>query len=299
MYRFSRLTDYLKTLCPQDVVLSVDEIVAVLGESLPTFSQTYPHRFWCNSDSSTYAKIWKRAGYLASYSSSGQVRFHYDPPMSAPSEKRPPARFDSAPDVHLPPPSSQEVTKALADWRRLEKYVVQESALSKLFLETYPKNDDLDEILVKVSCLNDFYATNIKIVARLAAHILALHIDERLAQGDESLVAAIGRGTEGSSIYFYSFASKYCSHHRPEFYPIYDDYVKRVLLYFGRRDHFAAFSPSDLKEYPRFKAVVLAFREHYGLEAYSLKELDHYLWQLGKAYFPKYEEKGIHDGKRN
>lgn len=29
------------------------------------------------------------------------------------------------------------------------------------------------------------------------------------------------------------------------------------------------------------------FRAYYGLEQFSLKEVDKYIWQLGKNYFPK------------
>ena len=39
--------------------------------------------------------------------------------------------------------------------------------------------------------------------------------------------------------------------------------------------------------------VILAFREYYGLTQYNLKEIDQYLWQLGKEYYPNnYGTKG-------
>ena len=36
----------------------------------------------------------------------------------------------------------------------------------------------------------------------------------------------------------YSFATKYCSHHNFNDYPIYDEYVAKVLLHFQRKDKF-------------------------------------------------------------
>jgi hypothetical protein len=39
-------------------------------------------------------------------------------------------------------------------------------------------------------------------------------------------------------INFYSFATKYCSHHKPEMYPIYDSYVDKMLGYFKKRTIF-------------------------------------------------------------
>lgn len=86
---------------------------------------------------------------------------------------------------------------------------------------------------------------------------------------------------------FYSFASKYCSHHRPEDYPLYNSYVDAVLRYFRKTDHFAQFSNHDLKHYPTFKSILLSFRTYYDLTQYGVKDLDRYLWLLGKEFFPK------------
>ena len=83
------------------------------------------------------------------------------------------------------------------------------------------------------------------------------------------------------------FATKYCSHHNPLEYPIYDSYVDKVLRYFRDTDGFCDFESDDLKQYDKFKQIVLAFRTYYHLEQYTLKEIDQYLWQLGKDYFPK------------
>ena len=41
-----------------------------------------------------------------------------------------------------------------------------------------------------------------------------------------------------------------------------------------------------LPDNSKFKKVILAFREYYGLAQYNLKEIDQYLWQLGKEYYP-------------
>ena len=85
---------------------------------------------------------------------------------------------------------------------------------------------------------------------------------------------------------FYSFSTKYCSHHNPKEYPIYDSYVEKVLKYFRKTDKFSKFKNADLKDYQKFKNIIIAFREYYDLEEFNLKEIDQYLWQLGKEYFP-------------
>ena len=198
--------------------------------------------------------------------------------------------------THVPRPSCNEVKKYLLLWDSLENYSLQENALNKLFFQTYPQNKDIDDVLIKVSALNDFYSTNIFSPFQVAKHILGLKIDDRLQAGDVMLVndlakVAMGNGT---TKHFYSFATKYCSHHKPLEFPIYDSYVDKLLRHFKRSDGFASFDNTDLKRYDTFKNVLIQFRNFYNLDKDSLKELDKYLWLLGKEKFPqKYKKKLI------
>ena len=184
-------------------------------------------------------------------------------------------------------PCQSEVEKYLSRWDSLENYVLQENALDKLFFTTYPKNDDIDDILIKVSALNDFYSTNIFSVFPVAKHILSLSIDEAIKNADESIVNKIALvNMNGKVINFYSFATKYCSHHFPNDYPIYDTYVEKVLVTLNKRDRFSNFRKVDLKDFSIFKSVVIDFKSFYNLNDYSLKDINRYIWQLGKEYYP-------------
>jgi hypothetical protein len=60
-----------------------------------------------------------------------------------------------------------------------------------------------------------------------------------------------------------------------------------MLRHFRDADSFASFTDNALKCYTDFKSVLLAFRSFYALETFSLKEIDRYLWQLGKINYPK------------
>ena len=190
----------------------------------------------------------------------------------------------------LPPrPSVSEVNKYLNEWKNLEGYTSQEKALKKLFLKFAPGNSEISDILLKASCLNDFYSTNIFTIYPMAKHILSIKdLDKRLKSGDIELVRELGEVTiGGKEKYFYSFATKYCSHHNPIAFPIYDSYVEQVLLYFNKVDKFSAFKRKDLKNYRKFKEILIDFQRFYKLERFDLKELDRYLWLLGKEIFPK------------
>ncbi|MBK5262071.1 MAG: PD-(D/E)XK nuclease family protein [Peptostreptococcaceae bacterium] len=191
-------------------------------------------------------------------------------------------------DVDIPSPSIEQVEFYLEKWDGLENYHMQEDALNKLFFELSPKNEDITDILIKASTLNNFYSTNIFSIYPVAKHIFTLNIDSRLKVGDVSLVGDIQHLTIGDTKKnFYSFASKYCSHHNPLDYPIYDSYVDEVLRYFRNRDGFSDFQDGDLKDYGQFKGILIDFRASYDLEKYNLKQIDQYVWQLGKEYFPK------------
>jgi len=189
--------------------------------------------------------------------------------------------------MEIATPSTEEVSKYLSRWDLLDNYVYQESSLKKLFSKTYPLNIDLDDILIKVCSLNDFYSTNIFSPFVVAKHILSLNIDGALHNNDLGIVNKIAKVkmNGGKIINFYSFATKYCSHHKPTVYPIYDSYLEKVLMYFKKKDHFSNFYKSDLKVYVNYHNVLLDFRKHYGLEMFDLKQIDRYLWQLGKEHF--------------
>ncbi len=188
----------------------------------------------------------------------------------------------------IPIPCKAEIRKYLNKWKTLENYVLQENSLDKLFFKTYPKNDDINDILIKASSLNDFYSTNIFSIFSMSKHILNLNIDSRLKKGDESLVNDIASvEINGKKKNFYSFATKYCSHHDPINFPIYDSYVEKVLVYFNEKYRFSDFKKSDLKDYSTFKRVLIDFKKIYNIDEYDLKDIDKYLWQLGKEYFPK------------
>lgn len=193
----------------------------------------------------------------------------------------------SKPDI--PKPSKTQVESYLRSWDNLENYHLQEDALDKLFFALCPENREISDILLKVAALNDFYSTNIFSVYPVAKHIQSLDIDPRLNAGDVSVVREIQKVPikEGVEKNFYSFATKYCSHHRPMDFPIYDNYVDKVLCHFRDQDGFAAFKTPDLKDYARFEEILIAFRAFYGLEDYNLKQIDKYIWQLGKEFFSK------------
>ncbi len=183
-------------------------------------------------------------------------------------------------------PSTAEVERYLDIWNKDEWSFHSENGLKRLFEKVYPSNDNLEGVIIKCAALNDIYYTNIFDVFSMAKHIFKLNIDERLNREDLTLVNDIAHAIiGGKSRFFYSFATKYCSHHRPETYPIYDRYVQKVLCCLQKRDKFSNFKEQDLRNYDVFVKVVRDFQEKYNLQQYSVKQIDQYLWRLGKENF--------------
>ena len=85
----------------------------------------------------------------------------------------------------------------------------------------------------------------------------------------------------------FSFASKYCSWHDPQNYPLYDYYVEKLLLAYRRKDKFAKFKNADLRKYGNYKNIVSRFRDHYQLGCFSFKELDKFLLALWRGALSK------------
>jgi hypothetical protein len=156
-------------------------------------------------------------------------------------------------------------------------------------LDAFPSNVELCDVLIKVATINALYATNIYAIYPVAQHILNLQIDARLAQGDLTLVHDIARIQIGGKWRSnYSFASKYCAWHVPETYAIYDSYVDWLLWRYQQDERFFkdGFRRYELKDYPTFMSIMLAFRRFYGLERLTLKEIDNYLWLYGQGVIP-------------
>lgn len=187
----------------------------------------------------------------------------------------------------IPTPNEKSIKQYLDKWNTLENYQLQEASLEKLFHKFAPKNIIIEDILLKVSTLNDFYSTNIFDTYTVAKHILSLKIDKRIQEDDHTLVNDIAKVTIKNKIKnFYSFASKYCSHHKPNIFPIYDSYVDKMLRYYRKKDKFSKFKNDDLKDYSKFIKIINEFKEYYKLTKYSLRDIDIFLWLAGKEHFP-------------
>lgn len=198
-------------------------------------------------------------------------------------------------------PTAENVKKACKQF--VNEFNEPDSALFELFAR-YPKNTDHKHVLLKVVALNALYSTMIRVystitptVYEVANHIVAIgdEIDSGLEAGSPGLVLTISKiskkvNKDEKTFYNYSFATKYCSFHRPEHYPIYDSRVYEYLRRLRNRDKhidggFRQFKNEELWDYPLFKGIVDEFRITYGLQEFTYKEIDAFLYIEGGKFF--------------
>jgi hypothetical protein len=192
-------------------------------------------------------------------------------------------------DIALTTPTKEIVRAACEKFDR-DNSVVEE-ALKELFNQ-YPSNNDVRHVLLKVVALNSLYSTQIFVysekipnVVDMARHIHEQDIDSALAAGSPEIVDRIAMVTvsEKKDRNYFSFATKYCSWHKPESYPIWDSNVERYLGWLQRQTGFAKdFNLNAHWKYPAFRAVMSAFRDSYDLGSFSFKDIDKFLWRYGE-----------------
>jgi hypothetical protein len=191
----------------------------------------------------------------------------------------------------LTTPTGELVRAACEEFDR--DNTVIEQALAELFKQ-YPENGVLPHVLLKVVALNTLYSTQIRLYSEkvpnlmdVARHIQenAEDIDSALAVGLPEIVDRIARveaaGKEDR--YYFSFATKYCSWHKPEFYPIWDSRVDRYLHCLKREPYFAEFfdTGENYWRYSEFRRLITVFRDRYDLGSFSFKQIDKFLYSHG------------------
>ena len=175
-------------------------------------------------------------------------------------------------------PTAAQVKAACA--RFDQEHSLSEETLAELF-QQFPSNEDLRHVLLKVVAVNSLYHSCIHAVEAVARHIHshADAIDAALRDGSPDAVDLIANIThEGKRHNFFSFATKYCSWHDPEKYPIYDTRIDSYLWTMHNQIPFGGFNHPELWNYSKFCRIMTAFRDSLGLQEFSFKELDKFIY---------------------
>lgn len=197
---------------------------------------------------------------------------------------------------YLKIPTSKLVKEYNTNFYSNKNYVDDDNAI-KLLVNTFPNNNKIEEIIVKVYTLNFIYKTYIIKPYNIAVNIFNKKIDNKLRQGDPSVVDDIAIGHNvfkngvGKEFRFYSFATKYCYYHNNELFPLYDRYLENIIWEFKKNENasgfkfFSDFKREDLKEYSKYINILNSFKQAFKLTEFSIRELDIFLWSYGKEWW--------------
>lgn len=164
----------------------------------------------------------------------------------------------------------------------------EEEALSLIFT-TFKDNKVYEIVLLKVITLNQLYSTRIrdKDVKILVERILVQEdLDKLIEEGNIQAVTRIGKKQDALNNVFV-FASKYCSFHNANSFPIYDSKSRIALFALNQEYGFSTIkNKTSLENYDTYKKVIDDFKAALD-DNYNYKQLDKFLWMLGK-YPDKY-----------
>ena len=188
----------------------------------------------------------------------------------------------------LQKPSVEYVKEIISEYPE-KHYEFEDEFFDKWLMNLYPKNDNLNAVFLKVTLPDTLYSTNIKsakIRLEIAEFIHSCKdFDKRLEEGNLELVNEIAeKSQELSKKRFYSFASKYCSLHNRDKFPIYGSLVDEKLKEFNNKFNFynSKISTNFLKDYANLMSVIDTFQKFFKFEEFNYRTIDRFLWTLGK-----------------
>ncbi|MBR2576230.1 MAG: hypothetical protein IKE40_02900 [Firmicutes bacterium] len=176
-----------------------------------------------------------------------------------------------------------------------------------------PDNKHIEVVLTKVIVLNEIYSTQLnsnaknekEVIEGRKYHMDVLTMAKHIIENEEftewcnsdieeqrlKAVDYIRRGKSKLRKSYhseaYSFATKYCSWHNPEKYPIVDRYSKGMIYYLNQKFifHKKDLKTTDLGDYKTFCEAFGSLQRYLNEECdkkFEYKDLDKFLWLYGK-----------------
>lgn len=203
-------------------------------------------------------------------------------------------------------PTKELVKKYIKDFDNTEGYLKNDEVINKLFL-WFPKNNKIEEVILKVNIINSIYKTRIVETYKVAKHIVETKcIDDMIEKGNYNVINKIAfvpksEKNQKEEKRYYSFATKYCHFHNDKYFSIYDSFVDGLIwsykIYSGLDGlkTFNGFRHKDLRQYDKFIEILKNFKVVYQLE-FGTRDFDKFLWLYGKEYIKNiFKEKILND----
>ncbi len=173
------------------------------------------------------------------------------------------------------------------------QYAEPDKAINRA-VKDYSNNTDFAEVILKATLINSIYSTQIFDILSMANHIVNIvKLNNMLNEGDKRAVDCIRIGAgiivkkSGKERDNYSFATKYCSFHNPNKYPIYDSAISNLLIR-ANKDYKWISKITDeklgmnFKEYSYYVDFLDKFLETVDIDKFGYREADKGLWIYAK-----------------
>lgn len=181
------------------------------------------------------------------------------------------------------------------EWKE-DELRIPEEAIKDLCTDKYKSQTDINGVIAKISIINQIYSTRVKNIDTywLAKHItnngekLKKYIYSEDEKDRIKAVQIIANSKDSSEENIkkmnnhYSFATKYCSFHKPEKFPIYDSYISAVVKANADEGIYDKVTNiTSFKSYENFCEAMGRLKEIFSKELgenISAKEFDQFLW---------------------
>ena len=185
-----------------------------------------------------------------------------------------------------PIPTDDVIRSVLERYKKTERFTEEKEIIA--FFKQNHRNDNMKDVMLKATALRGFMRRPGMYLNYATHYILSdKAFDRKLQRGVMSIVDAMTASSRARWKYC-DFASKYCAFHQPELY-LYSDW-SLVLQNYDQLDHFMQGKRFSLStSYSVYLKPFLIFREYYGLQKYSLSDLQHFLWQLRNEESAEYD----------
>ncbi len=165
----------------------------------------------------------------------------------------------------------------------LERYEASEVCAQERkiigFFQKIPLNDNKADVLLKATALKSFMGSPNIYLPFITHYILSeKDFDNKLQRGVKSIVDGITASSRARWKYA-SFARRYCAFHRPDLY-LGSGWEIGLVMYERLYGFMQGESFSGGTKYTAHTKPFWIFRKFYGLEKYSLPDLQHFLCQL-------------------
>jgi hypothetical protein len=189
-----------------------------------------------------------------------------------------------------------------------DPYYGPDGRLIESCLSQFPENKDLNIVAMKI-CLIDFTnSTNLsKSKKKVSLEVLAELIistkdfDQRVAQGDRSLVSDLSLKTKEKGVNLFCFISKYCCYHNScvyhkDDYSIYDGVLEKFLVQYSKNATSKVLRQlKDRSDYESYAAIIDDMLRYYNIkDPKARRKFDYFVW-----YFNKDKLKKPHKSKRH